>query len=360
MAWKLFSVSADTWGGKIELPSEPISGGRALNMGAGGQSVFYVNDASVAEVITDASIAPLERLLVAEWNGKIVYAGLILDVDDDQDAGTVTVQHTDIWWLWKYRHVLAMHGAGAQTLPPLEYVGLSLATIAKYAVYEGQDAGPFNRYALPIVWPADVAGPDARTYYGYKFPSVADALDELMKTDGGPDIDFAPRWSSSGTLEWVMRAGSLTEGLWEWDSTVQDSGVTMLKVRTNADKVTNKVIGTGEGSERSLLVKAEESFAGSLFPALERVASYQGISDLDQLAARARADLATSNTPTQQLSFTISTEDAVQVSDLLLGGTARIKTKGRRFLADGWSDWRLIQYDFDRTTVSLQFQQQGG
>lgn len=360
MAWRLYSVSSDTWGDKVELPADDVGGGRALNTGAGGSTTFRIADPSVAEVVTDVTIEPLARVLVKEWNGKVVYAGLILDVDDDQDAGTVTVTHTDIWWMWTYRHVLAMHGAGAESLPPVEYHGASLATIAKHVVYEGQDAGPVERYKLPIVWPANVAGSHHRIYYGYKFPSVADSLDELMKTDGGPDIDFAPRWSSSGTLEWVMRAGTLTDGFWEWDSTVPKSGVTKLKVKTSGEKVTNKVIGTGEGSERNLLVKAEESFAGSRHPALERVVSYQGISDRDQLSARARADLATANDPTQQLSFTISIEDDVEISDLILGGTARIKTKGRMFLADGWSEWRLVQYDFDRTSVSLQFQQKGG
>lgn len=360
MAWKLFSVSTDSWGDRVELPADSPNGGRAINTGSGGTTVFRVGDPSVAEVVTEATVAPLERALVAEWDGKVVYAGLILDVDDDHDAHTVTVTHTDIWWLWQYRHVLAMHGDGAQRLPPIAYFGLTLATIAKYAVQEGADAGPIERYRLPIVWPADVAGTAARTYYGYKFTSVADALDELIKTDGGPDIDFAPRWSSTGTLEWVMRAGNLTSGLWEWDATVAKSGVSKLRLKTSGANVTNKVIGTGEGSERNLLVKAEESFAGSSFPALERVVSYQGISNRDQLSARARADLATANDPTRQLSFTISTEDDVKVSDLILGGTARVKTKGVMFLPDGWSDWRLIQYDFDRTTVSLQFQKQGG
>jgi hypothetical protein len=359
MVWKIFSVSTDTWGDKIELPADDPRGARALNTGAAGTTVFQVGDPLVAEVVTAYTVAPLERALVIEWDGKVVYCGLILDVDEDQDAKTLTVTHTDIWWIFQFRHVLAMHGDGAQRLPPLVYVS-SLETIAKYVVIEGADAGPIERYRLPIVWPADVPGTDRREYYGYKFLSVADALDELIKSERGPDVDFSPRWSAAGKLELLMRSGILTTGLWEWDTTAEKSGVSKLKHKTNGAKVTNKVIATGEGSERELLVKAEESFAGPLYPALERVVSYQGISDRDQLAARARADLATANEPTRQLSFTISTEGDVKVSDLVLGGFARIKTKGLRFLPDGWSDWRLIQYDFDRTSVSLQFQQQGG
>jgi hypothetical protein len=360
MAWKCYSVSTDTWGDWIELPAEELSGGRALNVGSSGSSSFKVGDPAVAEVVTDATSEPLGRALVFEHDGVVMYVGLIQDAEHDVDSGVLSLPSTDIWWLWQYRHVLAMHGAGAQSLPPLVYSGLSLATIAKYAVFEGQDAGPSARYALPIVWPADVAGSDSRAYYGYKFPSVADALDELMKTDGGPDIDFVPQRSSAGKLEWLMRAGTLTSGLWEWDTTAGKSEVVGLKLTKSGGKVTNKVIATGEGAGEDLLVKAEESFASSLFPALERVASYQGINDRDQLSARARADLATSNEPTRQLSFRIPVDGAVKVSELVLGGTARVKTAGVRHLADGWSDWRLIKFEFDRDWVTLQFQQQGG
>ncbi len=360
MAFKCFSVSTDTWGDWIELPTDGMGGGRALNTGVGGTATFRVKDASVAEVVTDATTEPLGRALVFEQDGAVVYAGFILDADHDVDGGVLSVQHSDIWWLWKFRHVLAMHGAGAESLPPLVYSGLSLATIAKYVILEGADAGPAARYALPIVYPADVAGTATRTYYGYKFPSVADALDELMKTDGGPDIDLVPQRSSAGELEWLMRSGSLTTGFWEWDTTAAKSEVVGLNHKKSGANVTNKVIASGEGAGEDLLVKAEESFAGSLFPALERVVSYSGISDRDQLSARARADLVTANDPTRQLSFRIPVDGAVKVKDLVLGGTARIKTAGVRHLADGWGDWRLIQFDFDRNWATLQFQQQGG
>lgn len=358
MAWKVFSISTDTWGDAIELPGDP-SGSRALNTGSSSTMTFQTRDASVNEVVTDKTIGHLTRALVMEEDNIPVYVGIILSSEEDVDAGTITVTHTDIWWLFKFRHVLAMHGDGAQTLPPLVFSG-SLADIAKQAIAEGNDAAPLARYRLPIVWPANEGGTQSRMYHGYKFLSVQDALDELMKTDGGPDIDFTLRWNNLGQIEFVFRAGALTQGLWEWDATAPQSEVRGLKLRTDASRVSNKVIGTGEGSERELKVRAEESFADSTYPAIERVVSYSGISDSGHLAARARADLLSSNEPTRQMSFSVPGNGVVRAKDLILGGTARIKTAGLRFHADGWSEWRLIQFDFDRQSVTLQFQQQGG
>jgi len=357
--WSVYTVSSDSWGDRVKLPADGLSGGRALNKGADGSTNFRVSDPGVRRLVTSGVVEPLERSLVIDWDGTPVYAGLILDSEHDVDAGSLNISSVDIWWIFQYRHVLGMHGAGAEKLT-LTYSGLSLPTIAKKVIQEGSDAAPLARYALPIVWEADLAGSAGRQYFGYKMPSVADALDELMKTDGGPDIDFVPRWNSARELELVMRSGDLSQGMVEWDTTVSKSDVIGLKVKKSGAKVTNKVIGTGEGSGEDILVKAEESFAGANYPALERVSSYQGISDVNQLSARARADLATSNEPTRQLSFKIPTDGSVKITDLTLGGNVRIKTRDVWHMPDGWSNWRLISYTFDREYITPQFQPVGG
>lgn len=356
--WNVYTVSSDTWGERVKLPADALGGGRALNKGAEGSTSFRVSDPRIRKLVQPDVVEPLERSLVIDWSGTPVYAGLILESEYDADGGSLNISSVDIWWIFQYRHVLAMHGAGAEKLK-LTYSGLSLPTLAKKVIQEGSDAAPLERYQLPIVWEADLAGAHSREYEGFKFPSVADALDELMKTDGGPDIDFPPRWNS-GELELVMRSGDLSQGMVEWDTTVAKSDVIGLKVKKSGAKVTNKVIGTGEGSGEDILVKAEESFAGANYPALERVSSYRGINNVDQLSDRAAADLATSNQPTLQLSFKVPVDGSVKITDLTLGGNVRIKTKDVWHLADGWSNWRLISYGFDREYITPQFQSVGG
>jgi len=319
-----------------------------------------VRDAKVAEPLSVVTLAPLERVLVAEFDGNAVYAGFITGIDEDIDAGTVTVDHTDIWWLWQARHVLTVRGDGDQSAAPMTWTNRTLATLANIIVRRGMDGLPAERYELPIITNADVAGSDSRVYYGYKFESVMDALQELMDTGGGPDIDFDVQWSGyPHSLRWVMRSGALTQGLWEWDTTAGVTEVSKLRMRTDALKVAHRVIGAGEGTERKMLVRDDDSFTTTA-PALERVVNYSSMSDGAQLQARVTSDLQTSNDPTQQISFRIPVGGSVKPGDLILGGTARLKTSGIYFLDAGWHDWRLIQWDFDRDWITMQMQEIGG
>lgn len=360
MGWRYFSVGTATWDDKVELYPSDFTGGRAIGTGSSGRATFRVRDPKVAEPMTIDRIRPLERVLVAEWDGNAVYAGFIISVDEDLDAGTVDIRHTDVWWMWAYRYLLNVHGNGAQTAAPVTFSNLTLATLANRIVAKGLQADPMARYTLPMIFTADVAGADSRSYEGFKFQRVDDALDEVMKTDGGPDVDFDVRWGPGTTaLQWVMRSGALTTGLWEWDATAPKAEAQGIKLATDASKVTNKVIGTGEGSERNILVRDDSSFTGTA-PALERVESYSDIKDPGQLQSRVTADLNTHNAPTQQMSFRIPVGGAVKIGDLILGGTCRVKSSGLYFLSAGWHDWRLIQFDFDRKWITLQMQQIGG
>lgn len=356
--FRYYSVSTSNWGDKVELPAKSFTGGRVLNGGTGGSASFDVLDADVSEVITQETIAPLERLLVATWDGNAVYAGFITDVEEDLDAGTVTVNHQDIWWLWQRRYILLDRGAGAAAAAPITWTARSLPTLLNSAMSKGMDGDPAARYNLPVIRDDDVAGSYSKTYFGYEFVTVADAFDELLKLDAGTYVDFDTQWVGIEYFRWVMRSGSLTQGFWEWDATAEKSDVSQLKFKTNAQNVVNRVIGTGEGSERDRLVREASSF-GSSAPALERVMSLGGKTG-DELQALTTAALNITNDATQQISFRIPVDGAVKLSELILGGTARVKTSGIRFLSAGWHDWRLIQFDFDQEWITLQFQQIGG
>lgn len=357
---RYFSVSTATWGSKIEMPAFEFTGSRALNTGRSGSATFKVDDPDVSEVVTLDSIAPLERVLVAEEDGNAVYAGLIVDIDEDLDSGTVTVSHYDIWWILARRYLLANRDGTAPAGPPLTWTGRSLATLANLVVAKGMDGDPAARYDLPLIMSADVAGTHSRTYEGYKFVTVEDALQEIINTYEGPYVDFDVRWATgTETLEWVMRSGELTAGFWEWDATAEKSEVFQPRLRTNAEKVANRVIATGEGQGEDVLARASSLFIDDI-PALERVSSYQDIHEGTKLQERATADLYSANQTTKQFSFRIPVGGAVKLGDLILGGTCRVKTTGFRCLGAGWNNWRLIQFDFDRHWITLQMQMIGG
>lgn len=356
--WRYWSISTATWGDKIEMPAFEFTGARRLNGGSQGTAVFKMGDPGVAEVVTKASLMPWERILVAEWNDNAVYAGFITAVSEDQDKKTVTVTHKDIWALWKRRHVLTVRGDGDQSAPPITWHNRTLATHANLVVNRGMFGEPAARYSLPLIMTADVVGTEDREYFGYHFLPVERALMDLIETEGGPDVDFDVQNVQASTFRWVMRSGELTQGFWEWDATAIKKEVSGLKLDTDADDLTNRMIGAGEGTERNMPVRRADSFTGS-GPALETVEKYD-IADGAQLQRRVNADIAATDEYTQQISFDIPVTGDVSVGDLILGGTARVRTSGLLFLDEGHHDYRLIGYEFDKKHITLQLQEIGG
>ncbi|MFJ4026020.1 hypothetical protein ACIPWF_00810 [Paenarthrobacter sp. NPDC089989] len=355
--WKYYSISTASWADKIEIPATAFTGGRALNTGSSGSATFKVKDSTVAEVLSLSSVQLMERALVATWNENAVYAGFLVDADEDQTAGTLTVQHQDIWWILARRYLLSIRGNGDQSAPPIRWSNVTLASLANLIVKKLLTGDPVARYNMPVITSATVAGTETREYFGYEFLNGAAALDDIITADGGPNVEFDCNWNGPG-LEWVMRSGELTAGLWEWDSTAAQTEVHKLKLKTNAQNMVNKVIGTGEGSERDRLVRDAADFSRPI-PALELVKNF-GSKDFTELQARTTAGLHSSNDPTQELSFSIPANGTVSVADLRLGGTARVKSSGFYYLDAGWHDWRLISFDFDQEWINLQFQQIGG
>lgn len=355
--WKYYSVSTSTWGDKIELPALEFSGGRRLNSKSQGSATFNIKDPGAAEVVTKASLMPWERMLVAQWEGEAVYAGFITSLRESR--GVVTVNHEDIWSLWERRHVLTVRGDGDQAAAPITWTNKTLATHANLVVNRGMTGSPAGRYSLPLIMDADVVGPHTRTWYGYKFTKVSEALKEIMESEGGPDVDFDPQWDNgTQTFRWVMRSGSLTQGLWEWDQTAPLTDVQDVDLETDATGLTNRYIGTGEGSERSLLVRNADSFIGTA-PALETVESFD-TPDGGILQGWVNANLSVNDEYTQQMTFRVPVTGDVAIKDLLPGGTVRLQSTGLLFLDHGWHDWRLIGFDFDRDWITLRMQQIGG
>ncbi|WP_426302778.1 hypothetical protein [Arthrobacter sp. R-11] len=331
---------------------------RAKNEGRSGNASFKLGDPAVAEAATYWNLFPLQRALVLEWDDVVVYAGIIDDVDYDFDSKTLDLVHKDLWSVWPFRYALAVHGAGAQSTK-LVYNNLTLATLAKRAVFEGQNSLPSSQYQLPIVYPADATGTHDETWYGYHFKKVSDILDEIIKTEGGPDIDFAPRWAADGSLEWVMRTGDLSGATWEWDLSQLRPEVKGAKLKISADDMVTRVIGTGEGSEKKVLTASAEATDSTII-GRERVTSFQGEASLTRLQARTRADLEATRVSVQQPGFSVRADGVVPVSALQLGGTVWWHVQDDPYIPFGWKDEELIEFSGDLSNrVKLSLQRKG-
>jgi hypothetical protein len=344
MAWNVWVVNTVNGARRQQLPVSAFPWDRVLN-GAGSATVtIQLRDKVVSQLPYMDLTKTLSRTVVLSWGNKAVYGGIIWAREYDRDAGTMTLTLSDIWSMLAARLAID-RGATNIAASLLTWSGLTLASLCAKVVQAGITL-PSNDWALPIVYPASVSGSSSRTWYGYDFPVVADVLDELMATQGGPDIDFVPQWSEGPEprFQWVMRAGALRDGAWEWNLAAEKSGVTGLKWKQDAAKVTTAGVGRGEGSERNVIHKRVP--VDGLGYALERVVS-SNLKTVPEVEAHTRGHLATYQTPTEQWSMGIQANGHVPVTGLQLGGSVRLWSSGDPVIPDGLTVLRLIQFSGD-------------
>lgn len=337
------------------IPVADFSWARAFNGKSDGSATIKVQDPDVKKLDLPGLIVERATTLVYEVGGQVRAAGVVGDTDYDKDTGTLTVPHSDIWKILEDRLVIK-HGAANIKTEKLVYGPLSKGTIAKGIVQEA--VAPGGWYGLPIVFPADVAGTETRTYYGYQMQEVQDALKELMESDGGPDIDFVPQWGASGSLEWVMRAapGLTSPGVWEHNLDAAKPTAVNVRARTDTSQFTNNAFVTGEGTEKNVLYRSNPS-ADHSRPAAENAAAFKGVTSdgvLGQLAVERSRVL---SVPTRQYSASVLKDNS---AGLALGDTVRLYAAADPWLPKGWSTHRLIKFSGSLAQkISLEFQPTG-
>lgn len=329
---------------------------RLLSAGAGGSLTLQVGEVP-ADLDLGDLLEPISNTVVLDWDGVVVFAGIIWEQDYDRDKGTFTVALDDLW------SILARRFAVDKFAPHVEvtkqvHVGLSLGTLAKRAVTLGISSGPVPAAGLRITRPSDASGPTGtRTYWGYNLDWVTDVLADLM--DEGLDIDFEPRWVG-GELDWQMRVGEpLTGPGVDWHLSAPESGVTNLKYKRDARKVRNNTVAVGEGSEQDMKVRSNRN-PTSPYPMVEGQGSYKSEKSVTRLAALANGDLVTYGSPSSQLSFDVRASGSPGLPDLRLGAQMRTYSVGDRVIPDGWQSRRLIGFSGSLgEKVSLQLQPAG-
>lgn len=310
----------------------------------------------------------LKYMLVYEANGKPVYAGIITRRTYSKSSGEITLELKDIWWMLGKRLVIE-HGPNNSEKTILTYTSMPLATIAKKLIQESMwPTRPW--YGLPIVFPSDAIGPNSRTYYGYNYAYVADAIQDLIQTSGGPNIDFVPSWDGE-YLRLTFRAGVLGGNMWEYNLDAPDPGMYDVGAIEDADSITTNAYSLGEGSEKNMLVRSHPDLSGTL-PAIEKTESYKDISVPAQLSALAEERIRTQSGPTEQFSGSIRKDGEPgqdggrvvglpTVDQLRLGDAVVTKNREDEWLPLGTTNHQLIEFsgNIGDPFVTLQFQQTG-
>lgn len=321
-----------------------------------------VNSAQAKKIDLRAVLRPVKTTLVLEADNRVIAAGVMGNPSYDRDSGNLSVAHNDLWSIFSARKAIR-HGPPNAMTAHLNVGPTSMRTIAKRLFAEA--VAPGSDYALPLLLPADVAGTESRTYYGYAMQDVTDAVNELMNSDGGPDIDMRPQWDATGKLQWAPRIGNLASGTtWEYNLDANNHGLTGVGMDADATAITTNAYIIGEGSEKNTLYRSNPS-SDNTMPALERDTAYKTVTNLGTLGKLAIERTRAYAAPTQQWAVSINKDGngrdgSPRVQDLTLGDDVRIFAAGDPWLPS-WSTNRLIKYsgDLNSQFVKLEFQQIG-
>lgn len=354
MSWSYWFV--DTVTGVKQLQVSPSEGGweRVLNGKGSGAHVFQLGDRTLSRATWRALTTPWARTLVVCRNNVPVYAGLVSDRPYDRDTKTLTINHVDIRGILNDRFpfgVTSYHGG------TLVLTNLSMRSAAGRLVQAGL-TGPRPIYALPIVLPTLVeTGAYSHTYFAHNFITVADALEDLQKIDGGPDVDFAPRWSSTGTLEYVMRTGTtaaplLTGATFDFPMNGEKEPLTGLKLNDDGTNQVTGVYAIGQGSGEDMVVGGIPAGTElpAVIPARETTQSFKDVNNEPEASKFSVSASAALHGTTEQWSFEyVIDEGLARVENMTLGSTLRLNFDDDEWIEDGWTDLRLVGLSGDMT-----------
>lgn len=362
MNWRVWSVDTITGQKLNRLNCKAFAGDRKINAKGSGQGSVVLTRKMVDELDVRDLTRPVDRTLVLERKTgstyQVVYAGLVWNRTFDRDDSKLSFHHEDLWSLLSRRFLVDPHNQDAG-VTQVQIANVTKATLAKLIVQHATTGGP--GFALPIVYPANAAGTESRLFHGYHLPNALDQLQEVLDADGGPDVDFVPRWSASDRLEYVMRIGELNSGSVEWNTASGRTGATGISVTEDASGKASHVYATGEGSEKNRLLRSASGGSGV---ALEKQADFAKETDLGRLQAAANGDLNAWAAPVEQWSFNMmaggNQPGDPTVTDLQLGGKTRLHFSRDLWIPDGWHEQRLIGYSMDLTErIKLQVQPLG-
>ena len=360
MAWRVWSCDTKTGDKLAILPAASFPWSNVLNGGGQGSASFLQGVPFLGAGLPWRDLLePVKRTLVIEWDGEPVSAGVIWDWHYDRDKQATDVRHADIGSILS-RRLVSSHNASGIEKTKIEHASYSLWRLARGVVEAATSGGP--SYALPIFYQGWEDGTHKRTYRGYHMPVALEALEAIAGAAGGPDYVFDPRWSADGSrLEYLMRDGIDTAPGLEFNLSAPRCAVFGVTVDRDANKVSNVVIGTGEGQEEDLRTRSAVD-AASPYPALVSVQSWSQEDDLAVLQQNVDGVLARSKAPTEQWSASMHAGDEQRVTLLKLGRYFRFYSKGDPMIPDGFHTHRLIRYSGDALafTVKLDFQPVGG
>ncbi|ROP78333.1 hypothetical protein EDF18_0979 [Frigoribacterium sp. PhB107] len=304
---------------------------------------------------------PGKSFLAVVENDVVMEAGPIWTHDYDRDAGTLKLTAAGLWSYFDHRVLIPVLAAGQSPVgADTNLSGLWLGTIAKRIV---QQARAHTGGNVPVVFQADEAGTSERKYLGADLALVGDRLEDITNVIGGPDIDFAPRFTADRLgIEWVMRVGTAAQPQLSstrthvWDLAVPEPSVRGLQVKRTAERMVGRAWATGGRTDDVVMTARYENptLTAAGYPLLEAVdSSHSSVSVQSTLDGYAAEAARTGYKPIEFWSFEVDATATPRVGTYQVGDYSRTKIKGDPYVPDNVTDGYL------RRIVAMSGDEQG-
>ncbi|CAN5425159.1 hypothetical protein BH09ACT9_BH09ACT9_00760 [soil metagenome] len=348
---------------------------RKLNQKASGTATFSLDDDRNIDIIADDTLTSewvRELVIERKSTGNPVYGGLITGSKYKMTGNMLTVDHTD------FRALVGKRSTeGEDGYSTINYRGeyhlyskQSIINLLWRLMVEGPTTGyplNFTHRNVDALDPAQHDGTDSRDYYDYNLPWTDKSIDELMNSEGGPDVDYPFEWDENRRFRWLGRTGttaqpSLIGNTWKFDLTAPEPGLFDVEVTRNGDNMATDVIvaGAGAGLDRKFAVARMDTEL-----ALQRMVSMSTIDDVAVLQSHANAQLATYSSATIQWSFWVladgTPDGAPAVDQIQLGDIFEVYSNGLPRIPNGVTNLRVIGKSANRgKRVDIEVQPIGG
>lgn len=292
--------------------------------------------------LRSAATAGKSFLAVVE-NDTFMAAGQVWPYGYDGDTGHLDLAASGLWSYFDNRTVLpagTTNPAGADTA----YTALEFGTIAKRLV---QQANGWAGAGLPIVFEADRVGTHDKTYAGIDLKIVGTVLQQLTQLNGGPDLEFSPRWQWDRLgVEWLLRTGTdaqprlgaATIHRWDYTYGMPEGAVRNLKTNGDASLLASQAWATGGRSgDKTLVSRAvDTTLTDAGYPLLEAVdTTHSTVTDQATLDGYASELVRVGKITPEFWTFQVRADAPPLVGVYGIGDTVRLQVARDPYIRDG-------------------------
>ncbi len=325
-----------------DLPLSGVTYGQVLNQaGEAGGTLTLPTDFTQAARLVDATI-PLRRALYVERDGVLVWGGPIWS-RDMSDPTSVKIKALEWWSLFARRLI-----STTKTYVAIDQLFIARALVAYAQSKYGGELGIDVDTTVSAVY-------RDRTYNGYEFKPVAEAVAQLAAVDDGFDFAIDVAWDFSTSPPSIARTfrtyyprrgrtGSETGLVWELGRNIVKIG--WPEDGTNAANSV-RVLGSGDGDDMlvsSSVVGLRTDVLDEGYPLLEQSLSMRDLEVQATVDAHAIAEVNARAVPVVLPPVTVNGTLDPEIGSYVTGdeGRLRIEPNSDPRFPDGLDEYRRV------------------